>query len=133
MTSKPVVTGGALWNSSHTKRSYEPPFDPNNCGDWVMVSDNEFFRCYELHLEDGNIIRKTEAKGTEQLFENNQREYNESDGKKWGDGKAFLRMPQNEYFSSGYAEATKQGDTAWKKRFANDPDNRKYRIWKGRV
>ena len=132
MSSKPVVTGGALWNNSFKKTSYEPPLDPNNCGDWVMVSDNESFRCYELHLGEGDIVRKTEAKGTEQLFENNQREYNESDGKKWGDGKSFLRMPKNEYFSSGYGRGHQAGRYDLEEEVCQRSDNRRYRIWKGK-
>jgi hypothetical protein len=133
MTSKPVVSGGALWNSAYNHTAYEEPFDPNNCGDWVMVSDNEYFRCYEKHMGGGAIYRKTECKGTEQMLEDNRREYNESDGKRWGDGKSVARIPMNVLFQSGWAEATKQGDVTWKKKFLNDPDNRKFRIWKGRV
>ncbi len=133
MTSKPVVTGGALWNGAEKHTVYEEPFDPNNCGDWVLVSDNESFRCYERHIGGGIIVRKTECKGTEQMFEDNQREYNDNAGKKWGEGRSFMRMPMNVMFQCGWAEATKQGDVTWKKKFANDPDNRKYRIFPGRI
>ena len=133
MTSKPVVSGGALWNSAYSHTEHAPPFDPNNCGNWVMVSDNEYFRCYELQLPDGNIVRKTETKGTEQMLEDNRREYNDNVGRRFEDGKSVLRMPMNEYFQSGMAEATKQGDVTWKKKFINDFDNRKYRIFPGRI
>jgi hypothetical protein len=132
MTSKPVVSGGALWNGAQSHTTYDPPIDPRNPGGWVMVGDNESYRYWEIDLGD-RIVRKTECKGTERMLEDNQREYNESDGKRWGDGKSVARIPMNVLFQSGWAEATKQGDVTWKKRFLNDPDNRKFRIWKGRV
>lgn len=132
MSSKPVVTGGALWNPASSHTVFDDAIDPHNPGDWVMVGDNESYRTWELDLGD-RILRKTECKHTAKMFEDNQREYNDSDGQKWGDGKSVARIPMNVLFQSGWAEATKQGDVTWKKRFLNDPDNRKFRIWKGRV
>ena len=99
---KPVVTGGALWNAATKHTVYEQPFDPNNCAPWVMVSDNEYFRNYELTLPDGNIIRKTENKNVEQMLEDNQRELNDNAGRKWGDGKSFLRCPMTTVFQLGH-------------------------------
>ena len=133
MTGKPVVSGGALWNAATKHTVYEEPFDPNNCAPWVMVSDNEYFRNYELTLPDGNIIRKTENKNVEQMIEDNQREMNDNAGRKWGDGKSFWRMPMTMYFSSGMAEANRQGDRKYQRKIWNDPDYRKFRIFPGRM
>ena len=133
MTSKPVITGGALWNSANKHTVYEEPFDPNNCAPWVMVSDNEYFRNYELTLSDGNIIRRTENKNVEQMIEDNQREYNDNAGRRWGDGKVFWREPMTTYFSSGMAEANRQGDRKFQRKRWNDPDLRKYRVFPGRM
>lgn len=60
-----------------------------------------------------------------------ERAYNQ--GKSWGDGQVIGSVPMGLAFSSGYVEAKKQGDTAWIKRFWNDPDHKKLRTREGRV
>lgn len=133
MSSKPVVTGGALWNSANKHTVYEEPFDPNNCAPWVMVSDNEYFRNYELIRPDGSIMRKTENKNVWKMIEDNKRELNDNAGRKWGDGKSFFRCPMNLYFSLGLGEANKQGDRKYQRKIWNDPDYRDFRIFPGRI
>jgi hypothetical protein len=105
---KPVITGGALWNPSHSQVTYEEGIDPANPGDWVMVEDNESYRRWELDLGD-RIIAKTEHKGTQQLLEDNQRAFNESAGQRWGDGKSIGRVPMNVLFSPAWPKPTSSG------------------------
>ena len=74
-----------------------------------MVSDNEFFRNYELTLPDGNIIRKTENKNVEQMIEDNQRELNDNAGRRWGDGKVFWREPMTTVFQLRHGRSQQAG------------------------
>lgn len=67
------------------------------------------------------------------LFDRNRELYANSLSKRWGDGQVAASIPLDVYYASGYAEADKNGDDKWKKRFLNDPDNRKFRTFKGRV
>jgi hypothetical protein len=120
----PVIT--------NSKVTYDPPIDPLNPGPWSLLSENEDYRYWIKKIDDdGNMVMKTEHKGTEQFFEDNQRAYN--DGQRWGDGKVFGSVPTDLYWKSGLAEANKQGDRGFQRRFWNDFDNRKYRKFKGRI
>lgn len=111
----------------------EPELDPRNSGGWVLVDDTPDFRRYELELEDGTVIRRTEHKKTEAMLALNQRQHNDSLGQRFGDGKVVGRVPLNLFYASGLAEASRQGDTTWIKRFWNDPDNAKFRTFRGKV
>jgi hypothetical protein len=130
---KAVVTGGALWNPSHPKTSFEEQIDPANPGPWKLLSENEDYRYWVTLIEDGSAVMKTEHKGTVQLLEDNQRALNDSDGQQWGDGQVFGSVPTDVYFKSGLAEANKQRDKGFQRRFWNDFDNRKYRKFKGMI
>jgi hypothetical protein len=111
----------------------EPALDPRNSGEWVLVDDTPDFRRYELELDDGNVIRRTEHKHTAQMLDENQRQANDSLGQRFGDGKIVGRVPLNVYYASGLAEATREKDTKWIKRFWNDGDNRRFRTFRGNV
>jgi hypothetical protein len=130
--SAPVIKGGALWKPGESQVTYEEQIDPLNPGRWVMVEDNESYRRWELDLGD-RIIAKTEHKGTEKLIEDNQRALNESAGQRWGDGKVVGSVPMNLYFSSGLAEANKQRDTRFIRRWWDNPDHAKFRKFKGTI
>lgn len=112
--------------------TYEEQIDPANPGGWVMVEDNESYRRWELDLGD-RIVAKTEHKGTDKLLEDNQRIFNENDGKRWGDGQVVGSVPMNMYFQSGLAEAGKQKDIKFIRRWWDDPDHRKFRKFKGTI
>jgi hypothetical protein len=116
----------------HPDVTYEEAIDPANPGPWKLVEDNESYRRWEADLGD-RIVLKTEHKGSEQLLEDNQRALNESAGQRWGDGKVFGSVPMNMYFQSGLAEAHKQQDIKFIRRWWDDPDHRKFRKFKGTV
>lgn len=123
-----VVGGGALWDTSQPQVTYEPGFDPANPpAGWRLIEDNETYTRYEYDCGD-YIMQKTEHKGVYDLLEQNRRAYNDSSGRKWGDGDVVGSVPMNLYFgSSGLAEANKNGDRGYQKRWWNDWDNRKWR------
>jgi hypothetical protein len=113
--------------------TYEEQIDPANPGGWVMVEDNESYRRWELDLGD-RIVLKTEHKGTQQLLADNQRCFNENEGKRWGDGQVVSSVPMNIYFGpSGLSEANKQKDIPYIRKWLNDPDHRKFRKFKGSI
>lgn len=127
MTKKPLVTGGGLWNPAHPTSVYEEAFDPNDCGEWVMVEDTVDFRRYELHLGEGRYIQRTEAKGTELLLKENEELRKLNADKKWGDGDVVGRVPLDLYFSSGLAEAAKNKDRKFQQKWWDKSENRKWR------
>lgn len=130
--SSPVIKGGALWKPGESQVSYEEAIDPRNPGSWVMVEDNESYRRWELDLGD-RIMAKTEHKGTEPLIADNDRILKENEGKSWGDGQVIGRVPTNVYFQSGLAEANKQRDFRYQRKWWDDPDHRQWRIFKGTI
>lgn len=67
------------------------------------------------------------------VLEANRAKYNESFGKRWGDGQVVASIPNGIYYHGDFAKATDNRDEAWIKRFLNDSDNQKLRTFKGRV
>lgn len=75
----------------------------------------------------------TPTANVEAMVERNKRLYNDSEGKKWGEGQVAYSIPLDEFFRSGFAEASMNQDRTWCKRFLNDPDNRAFRTFKGNL
>ena len=129
-----LVTGGALWNSNQPQVSYEEAWDPYNPPKgWVCIGLNESYANYECDLGNGMIIHKTENLTSEKMIEDNQRRFNESEGKRWGDGQEAGRMPLDLYFKLGLDKANKQRDLKYQRKIWNDPDYRKFRTFKGTI
>lgn len=79
------------------------------------------------------VKTETPIAHTQALLSSNRDAFNSSLGKRWGEGQVAWRMPMEEYFRSGMAEAKKQEDTKWVKRFVNDIDHRAFRTFRGKV
>jgi len=126
-----VVGGGALWNTSHPQATYELAFDPvDPPAGWRLVEYNESYCRYEFDAGDWTI-QKTEYREATRLLEENRRMFNDSSGRRWGDGDVIGSVPMPEYFRSGLAEANKQGDREFQRKWWNNPDNRKWRKREG--
>lgn len=110
----------------------EEQIDPANPGDWVLVEDNESYRRWEADLGD-KIVQRTEHKNTAQLLKDNHEALAESAYDRWGDGKSIGSVPLNIYFQSGLAEANRQRDLGFIKRWWNNADNARFRKFKGRI
>lgn len=110
----------------------EQELDPRNAGPWVLTEDTELFRTYEME-QDGETIVRREWKGTDKLLDLAAQERTDNAGKNWGDGRIIGRVPMNLYYASGLAEAARQRDDKFIRRFWNDLDNRKLRTFEGRV
>jgi hypothetical protein len=66
------------------------------------------------------------------LLESNKQQLNESDGKRFGDGKIVGRVDLPTYYST-ILPAVQAGDDAWVKRWFNNSENVKYRTFRGRI
>ncbi len=81
--------------------------------------------------EDGTILWNTDV-DVEPLIEANKEAFNDSEGKRWGDGKVIASIDLETYFNK-IVPAKQAGDDAYIKRFLNDSDNRAYRTFKGHI
>ncbi len=68
----------------------------------------------------------------EPILEHNKQRLNDSEGKRWGDGKIVASIDLPTYYST-ILPAIQAGDDAWVKRWLNDEDQRKYRTFRGRL
>ena len=91
------------------------------------VTEKRVFFC---ETED-TVVFRTETP-VDQLVEENKASYNESDGKRWGDGKVVASIDLPTYYNK-IVPAKNAGDDRWIKRFLNDADNRGYRTFKGNI
>src|SRR5215203_2429841 len=84
--------------------------------DWVLwegeVAEGQFATCKQTIADS--------------ILEANKQSYNESEGKRFGDGQVIGGVPL-EMFYSTLLEPTKNNDQKWLKKFYNDIDNRKFR------
>lgn len=80
---------------------------------------------------DGNIETCVQTL-VQPVLDANRRAYNESYGKRWGDGQIVASIPLPLYFGN-LGEALKNGDQAYVKRYLNDSDNVKLRTWRGKL
>lgn len=99
--------------------------------DWKLLSrDPDGTVTYFIDNGDSWILR-TETP-IDDLIEANKAEFNESAGKRFGDGKVVARIPLNLFFDK-LAEPMKQRDKHYISRFLNDGDNAVFRTFKGNV
>jgi len=87
---------------------------------------------YWMDREKGLGFRKTENLAEDELLARNQDSFNESHGKRFGDGKVIGRIPMNVFYRD-FASRLKEGDQDFVKWWLNNADNRPYRTFRGRV
>ena len=104
---------------------------------WEFVDATEDFVRHRAPLEryaDGNVMyvyRRT-PRGLGTMLEDNRRLLDDSDGKRFGeDGRIVGRIPMNVLYQN--ADRLRDGDKDWMKWFLNDPENRMYRTFRGRI
>jgi hypothetical protein len=102
-------------------------------GDWEVFEVTPEYRRSRLWISETQYICRTEYLGDEELISQNQQEYNDSIGKRWGDGKVAARIPLNVLFSkaSQITEKAKEGDKDHLKWWLNSEAARPYRTFKG--
>jgi len=104
-------------------------------GDWELFEVTPQFRRSRLWISDTQYIMRTEFLADDELIKANQEEFNDSIGKRWGDGRVAARIPLNVLFSekSQIAEKAKEGDKDHLKWWLNSEAARPYRTFKGSV
>ena len=101
-------------------------------GNWELYEVTPDCRRYRLEIEPGKFIIRTEWLATDDIIEDNKALFNESDGKRWGDGQVAARIPLNVFYQD-IAPRLKEGDEDYVKWFLNNDKNRQFRTFKGRV
>lgn len=103
--------------------------------DWELEEVTSHYRRWLLPLGDGKFIRKTEYLGDAELISQNKQEYDDSDGKRWGDGQVVARVPLNKLYGSQdqIMEKLREGDRDHLKWWLNSEAARPYRTFKGRI
>jgi hypothetical protein len=92
-------------------------------------------RVHYIHWVDrerGIFFRKTENLAEPALLEQNKRLLEESQTRRFGDGKVVGRVPLNVFYRD-VAPRLKDGDEDFMKWFLNHDNNRPYRTFRGRV
>lgn len=111
--------------------------DPRNVesGDWELFEVTPEYRRSRLWISDTQYIVRTEFLGDDELIESNKQDFNDSEGKRWGDGQVAARIPLNVLFSSKsqLAEKAKEGDRDHLRWWLNSDAARPYRTFKGRI
>lgn len=95
-----------------------PTSDPNTITWWTEI--------------DGQIVTCTDTL-IDPVLERNRELFNESYGKRFGDGKIVASVPMSMLYSGYLGDAREARDTTAIKKFLNDPDNERLRTFKGRV
>ncbi|WP_129415912.1 hypothetical protein [Mesorhizobium sp. Pch-S] len=108
------------------------PFDITQ-GDWRLFSHDAHSGVtrWFLDLGNGQMIVRTDTP-VDDLISDNAEAYSNSLSQNWGDGQRVASIPLDVYFSQ-LAEARKNGDRKYIKKWLNDSDNRKFRTFKGTV
>lgn len=98
-----------------------------------MSSDG--MRVHYIHWVDrekGIAFRKTENLAEPAMLEENRQLLDDSQNKRFGDGKVIGRIPLNVFYRD-FASRLKDGDEDFMKWFLNHGDNRMYRTFRGKV
>jgi hypothetical protein len=103
-------------------------------GEWQLVSDDPETgtRKWIMAIDEDTMVMKTESYLPSIVAEENAKLFAANEGKRWGDGQVFARVPLNIRMKE-LAEPTQQGDTKYLRKWYNDPDHRQWRIFPGKV
>lgn len=111
--------------------------DPRNVdsGDWELFEVTPEYRRFRLWISDTQYIVRTEFLADDALIESNKQDFDDSQGKRWGNGQVAARIPLNVLFStkSELAKRAKEGDREHLKWWLNSESARPYRTFKGRI
>jgi hypothetical protein len=107
---------------------------------WKLVQVTEDFYRYEAPLErmaNGDVVFvvKTVPRDIDEFLKDNQRSFEESHDKRFGDGQIVGRIPLNVLFDpkTQIAAKIREGDRDHMKWFLNSEAARPYRTFRGRV
>jgi hypothetical protein len=99
-----------------TKYSMDEAWGYNPPGEWKLVTDNGWSRVYELDM-GSHVVQKTEFENADGMLAEAERVRSIKAGQRWGDGQVVGSIPMNLYYASGMAEASRQRDVAFQRKF----------------
>ncbi len=76
---------------------------------------------------------RTQYIADELLQKANTQEYNDSEGKKWKDGRVVARLPMNMIFQTEIAQKLREGDRDHLTYWLNKEENKPFRTFRGKV
>lgn len=101
-------------------------------GDWELVDHNQASgRMVWRMVKDGQIHFRTDYP-VDAVIDENEKAFNASLHQRFGDGQRIASIPLNIFYEQLH-EAQMQGDDKYLSRWLNDPDNRAFRTFRGRV
>lgn len=106
-------------------------------GDWRVMSANVDAATYTLASDVGEAYAVVTVQlDTEPLFDMNAADLNDSNGKRFGDGKVVARIPMHLLYAEdagNLGRAMAEGDRKHVRRFLNDSENYKFRTFRGKL
>jgi hypothetical protein len=117
--------------STKTTVEVGDPLDDPFGGRGEIVSRSPTEVVWRGEVEPG-VVAFCKKTITDPLFESNKQLLNESEGKKFGDGKIVARVDLPTYYST-ILPAIQAGDDAWVKKWFNASENRRYRTFRGKI
>jgi hypothetical protein len=112
-----------------------PTPSPRDDADWEVFEVTPEYRRSRLWIDDKSYIQKTEYLAEDLLIESNREAFNDSQGKRFGDGKIVGRIPMNILYGSNseVAKKLKEGDSDHLKWWLNGEAGRPWRRFRGRL
>ncbi len=108
-------------------------------GDWRCLDDDPVTGVAEwvwFETDVNGTVERIHVKRiqhhTEQLIRQNKALFNESQGKRWGDGKVAASIPLPIWHGQ-LAEAHANKDRKYIRKWLNDPDHRAFRTFEGNL
>lgn len=112
----------------------DPSRIPDESWEFDGMSSDGLRRHYVYWVDKANGVgfRKTENLVEDELIARNRESFNDSHGKRFGDGKVIASVPLNVFYRD-FASRLKDGDEDFVKHWLNSDQNRPYRTFRGRV
>jgi hypothetical protein len=123
-----------IWLNVQTPFQADPSRIPDDQWEYEGQS-SDGLRVHYIHWVDrerGIFFRKTENLAEPAMLEENRQLLDDSQSKRFGDGKVVGRIPLNVFYRD-FASRLKEGDEDFMKWWLNNGDNRPYRTFRGRV
>lgn len=102
---------------------------------WTLYEVDEHHRRYICHIDDTRSVVKTEYVANDELIADNQQRFNDSYGKRFGDGRVVASIPLNVLYDpkTQIIEKLQQGDKDHMKWFLNSEAARPWRTFRGNI
>lgn len=112
----------------------DPSRIPDDAWEYEGLSADGLRRYWRAWIdrEKGTFVRKTENLAEPELLEQNRQLYDDSFGKKFGDGQVVARVPLNVFYRD-FAPRLKEGDSDFNKWWLNNDKNKPFRTFRGRI